>query len=136
MPVKIGRITISGGVPFENVEIYLPKEQAGLGVPIFFEDAQILIKARDGKFIIPHYQIIMIELRKNPKTLQPDVADKVKRLSISGDLSYSPAYIIKPSKYADLRIPNIFGEYEQMTFACGDGILITSDMYVTCMQYE
>lgn len=121
-----------GKIPFEKVKIYTHEEDVGL--PNYFEDAQIVVKCKDGTFIVPSYKITMILLRKKTTKLGPKFAKKYKRLVVGGECSYSPAYVVHSDKHADVGIPQVFKEYEQFAFACIEGLYITTDFNVLAIE--
>lgn len=127
------RIIIAGSVPFEDVSILTDAEQEALGMVNYFEDAQIVIKCKDGLFTIPTYKISLIELKKARKITNPSIVEKVVRLAI-GNTTFGPAYIVKPGRLSDAGLPLIFEPLDQFTFIA-DGIAhITTDFNVTLMQ--
>lgn len=130
------RVTIAGNIPLENAEILTNEEQKNLNIKNYFEDAQIAIKCKEGTFVLPEYKITFILIRTNLKArkIRPDIARKVKRLSIAGNMSVSPAWVVHPDKHKDIGVPQIFKPYDQFVFACDDGLFVTTDFQITMME--
>ena len=131
--IRAMRVTIAGNVPFEDASILTEEEQEERGILNYFEDAQVVIKCKDGVFTIPIYKISLIELRKARIITDSSIVEKVVRLAI-GNTTFGPAYIIKPGKLSDAGLPLIFKPLDQFTFIA-DGIAhITTDFNVTLIQ--
>ena len=139
--IKAQRITTAGTKPFERVDIYTSDEQGKLSN--LFEDDQISFKNKDGKFTLPIVSIILIQISSKRK-IREDFCIKAKRISISGDLVYSPASIVKPHKYEEAGIPIIFRHKpisghlpwdKQFTFVCNDGLFITTDYKIELIEW-
>ena len=129
-PVEALRITLTGQVVQENVKIY--SHFLGGGMPHhedLFEDAQLVLTCKHGKFAVPDYNVVLVQLH-NRRVRAPDDAYRVKRILLSYDLNYQDCYIIRQKDYSKYDVPQIFREYEQLTFICKDGLFITTDFQV------
>ncbi len=131
--IRAARITIAGNIPFEDVTILEPHEATNAGVKNYFEDAQILIKSKDGLFILPKYRISLIHLSRKARAPK-GMCTKFKRVSLSGNMTYCPAYVVHPGRHTEIGIPNIFKSYEQFNFFCSEGLFVTSDFNVMLME--
>lgn len=128
------RITLSGMIPYEHVKIY--SHFLGSTMPPhedLFEDAQLIFTCKHGKFAVPDYNVILVQIH-NRKIRAPDDAYRVKRILLSYDLNYQDCYIIRQKDYGRYDVPQIFREYEQLTFICKDGIFVTTDFQVQYVQ--
>lgn len=130
--IKALRVTLTGNLPYEKVEILNAQEQANLPFPNIFEDAQFVFRCKQGIFTLPDYNVRVIQLRTG-KLAVPG-ATFVKRILLQDDLNYQNCYIIDSKDYARFGIPQIFREYEQLAFTCKDGVFIISDFQVRSMQ--
>lgn len=127
--VKALRITVAGDVPYEQVTIYSHYLGDSSQAPDLFEDAQLVFTCKHGKFVVPDYNVTLVQLRTG-RIAPPDDCIRAKRILLWGDLNYQDCYIIQQADYAKYGIPQIFREYEQMTFICKDGLFITTDIQV------
>lgn len=130
--IKVDRVTVGGNIPFENVQILTEEEQHSM--TNFFEDSQIVIKCKSGLFTLPMYKVSLILLSRSRK-LNVSLCEKVKRLSLSGDMTFSPAYILKPENLEASGIPLIFKKFDQFTFHADEGIYITTDFNITMIEH-
>lgn len=133
--IKAVRITIAGNVPYEKVKIYPYNQTQPYGLINIFEDSQLAFECKDGKFVLPDYQVIMVQLRKG-KVAVPSGSFKVVRIRLSGDISYNDCYVVPKSEWYKLDIPMIFRDFEQLVFTCKEGLFITSDFNVQDIRYQ
>ena len=131
--INAERITISGNLPFENVQI-LPSYDKSHKAPEYFDDSQIIMKSGKDRIITSIFQITAILLSSGKKRLPDNLSKKFTRLTISGEMTFSPVWVLDPGKHQEAGIPLIFREYEQFTFACSEGLYITSDYSITLME--
>ena len=129
--IKALRITIAGNIPYQNVEIYRNDKQSGF--PDFFEDYQIAFRCKDGTFVLSDYQISIIQLCKGRVSI-PKASKRVKRVLISGEMSYEDCYVIEQSEHMANGIPQIFRPYEQFAFITKDGLFVAPDFQVLMVQ--
>ena len=127
--VKALRITLSGNIPQENVTIYSHYLGGEMPAPDFFEDSQLVLTCKHGKFVVPDYNVDLIQLH-NRRVHPPEDAYRVKRILLSGDLNFQDCYIIRQKDYVKYGVPQIFREYEQLTFICKDGLFVSTDFKV------
>ena len=132
--ISAQRITVAGKLPFENAQILSVDEQASAGIDNYFEEDQLVIKCKEGTFILPSYKITLVLLNRSTKKLSPEVAKKIKRLTIAGELTFCPAYVVHSGMQEQAGIPPIFKSYAQFSFACGEGLYVTNDFNVTMME--
>lgn len=132
--IKALRITLTGMIPFEHVEInshfldgVMPHHED------IFEDAQLMFTCKHGKYMVPDYNVVLIQMH-NKRTTPPDDAYRVKRILLSYDLNYQDCYIVRQKDYDRYGIPQVFREFEQLTFICKDGLFITTDFQVEYIQ--
>ena len=128
--VEALRITLTGQVVQEHVKIY--SHFLGGGMPPhedLFEDSQLIIVCKHGVFAVPDYDVVLVQLH-NRRVRAPDDAYRVKRILLSYDLNYQDCYIIRQKDYSRYGVPQIFREYEQLTFICKDGVFVTTDFQV------
>lgn len=122
------RIILSGSIPQERVKVYSHFMGDDMPTPDFFEDSQLVIECKQGTFVVPDYNVILIQLHcrfmRNPDGY------RVARILLSDDLNYQDCYIIQPENYGKYGIPQVFREYEQLAFCCKDGLFITPDFQV------
>jgi hypothetical protein len=142
MTIKAQRITISGGKPFQDVEIWPTTEQGPL--TNLFESDQISFKNKDGTYTLPQPSVILIHINSHRRKIHPDFTVRAKRISISGDLIYSPVHIVRSECYEEAKIPIIFRHIpepgklpwdKQFTFVCEDGFFITTDYMVEFVEW-
>lgn len=133
--IKALRMTLSGGIPHERVTIYSHYLDNGYTpAPNLFEDAQLVFTCKSGKFVVPDYAVILIQMHNKTRVTPPEGAVRVKRIILSEDLNFPDAYIIPQHCYGKYGVPQIFREYEQMTFLTKDGLYITTDFQVQLIQ--
>jgi hypothetical protein len=132
---KAEQITIDKNKVYSNVQIFSTQEANSKGIPNYFEDAQTVIQCNEGILVLPHYAISVIRLNSSKKKFGTDLSKLVKRVCLVGDLVYSQCYLINPQKHLTAGIPEIFRPYEQFTFACPDGLFITTDCHVVMIQW-
>lgn len=126
--IKVLRVTISSNNPYDNVEVLNKNEQANLGIPNIFEDAQVVFKCKMGLFILPDYKISMIQLKKYATKPR---GNRYKRILLSDELNFSDIYHITPDQYDKYGIPQVFRPDEQFVFWCkSDGIIIVPDFQI------
>ena len=130
------RIVITGNIPYEHVKIYSQFLGGPMPAPDLFEDSQLVFTCKHGKFVLPDYAIRVIQLHNRTKVRPPDTALRVKRILLSDDLNYQDCHIIKQEDYGRFGVPQIFREYEQLTFLCKDGLYITPDFQVQYIHLE
>jgi hypothetical protein len=128
--VKALRITLGGNIPYENVKIY---DADDMPFPNLFEDSQFAFTCKHGAFILPDYNVVVIQLRRG-RVSPPIGALKVKRILLSDDLTYQDCYVIDKTRFADYGIPQLFREDEQLAFICKDGLFICPDFQVSVVQ--
>ena len=130
------RITLNGNIPYERVKVYSHFLGDNMSAPNFFEDSQLVFTCKNGKFMVPDYSVILVQVHKQRKRA-PDGSVNVKRILLTEDLNYQNCHVIHQKDYTRLGIPQVFREYEQMSFVCNDGLFITTDFHVRCIQlYE
>lgn len=124
------RITIDGDKLYHNVVIYQGDELKRF--PSFFEDSDFAFSNKDGTFVLPYYSVTIIQL----DTVSPNIQDgiKLKRLSISSDITFHNPIIIPPELYDKYNIPLVFPANDQFAFTDLQGIWISSDYQVALAQ--
>lgn len=130
--VKALRLTLHNNIPYERVTIYSNYMGDVINAPQIFEDAQLLFECKHGRFIVPDYNIILIQLH-NRKITSPN-SFRVSRILLSSDLNFQNCNIIQQQHYADCGVPQIFREYEQLSFTCNDGLFVTTDFNVQVIE--
>lgn len=129
----VQRISIdSSSITYQNAEI-LDKSEWGSDVPDLFEDSQIVFRCDKKTFVLPDYNIYLIQIRGGRVNV-PAGARRVSRILVAGDLNYSDCYLVSPDMYDSLGVPQIFRPYEQFVWICKDGLFVTVDfnvVYVT-----
>jgi len=132
--IKALRLTLSSNVPYEHVKVYssfLGDDMSNY--PNFFEDSQINFMCKNGQFTAPDYNVVLIQIHNN-RVRAPEGSILVKRILLYNDLNYQSCGIVQQQDYQRLGIPQIFREYEQMSFVCNDGLMITTDYQVQHIQ--
>ena len=127
-------LTISGDMVFENVKIFDREESIRKGYGDYFEDAQIVFSCKEGTFVMPSYNIQLIRLSKTKTMLPTQLSHRVKRITISGNISYENCMVLKSGKHEEANIPLIFAPYDQFVFSCKDGTFITIDFSVALVE--
>lgn len=128
--IKALRITLTGNIPYEHVEIFNYDSGDNLGVPNIFEDSQLVFRCKPhGVFVLPDYSVRVVQIH-NRRVRAPDGSLRIKRILLAGDLNYQDCYIVDPSRYADIGAPQVFRDYEQLVFICKDGLFVTPDFQV------
>jgi hypothetical protein len=127
------RITLSGAATYEHVKVY--SHFMGSTLPAhedMFEDSQLIFTCKHGKFAVPDYNVVLIQLHN--RRVNARNAYRVKRILLAQDLNYQDCYIIRQGDYGRYGVPQVFREYEQFAFACKDGLFVTNDFQVNCIQ--
>ena len=133
--IKALRVTVAGDTPYENVTIYdRHDDQSSLGVPDWFEDAQMVITCKDGVFVLPDYNVITIHMKKG-RMRPPEGSIRVKWIMLSFDVGYGDCHIVPKDKWEGLGIPQFFRDFEQLVFIAREGLFITSDYNVRLIRY-
>ena len=127
--VKAVRINLQGNITYQDVTIYSTFLGGPMPPPNFLEDSQLVFTCKHGKFMIPDYNVILVQMHTR-KIRPPKDSYKVKRILLSYDLNYQDCYIIRQEDYAKLGIPQIFREFEQLAFVCKDGLFISTDTQI------
>jgi len=130
----VDRITITGEVTIGNAQIFSLKESIEKGFKNYFEEAQLMVKSAEGTHLLPSYTINLILLDKKRTKFNPKISRKFQRITISGNMSYNNCWVLDPGKHKEANVPLIFQKYEQFTFACKDGLYITSDFNITAIE--
>jgi hypothetical protein len=133
--IKAIRITVSGSVPHENVTIYDVHESINMPFPNLFEESQMVIMNKHGTFMLPDYNVIVIQLKRGRVT-PPVGSYKIKRVVLSEDIIYQDCYIVDQGHWHNYGIPQLFKIDEQLAFICKDGLFICPDFSVQCLQVE
>lgn len=108
--LKINRIITDNAFSYPDVEfIDFEHEQRANGIKKYITKPdlnQVIVKTKDGKLhIMPDWMIGVIEVRKMK---QPSCSEKVQQITINGEISYGPAYLIEMSEYKRCNVPRIF----------------------------
>jgi hypothetical protein len=127
-------ITLGGDYSAENVQIFSREESLARGIKDYFEDAQLLLKCKEGTFLVPKYIITIIKLSSSRRKLKENISRKVGRICISGNIIHDNCYLLHPLMHAEAGIPLVFKDYEQFAFACNDGLFITTDYNVRLIE--
>lgn len=130
--IKALRITLTGSIPYERVTIYSHYLGDSMPAPNLFEDSQLVFTCTHGTFVVPDYNIRLIQLH-NRRTRAPDNAIRVKRILLADDLNYQDCYIVHQADYERYGIPQVFREHEQIAFICKDGLFLTPDFQTECI---
>jgi hypothetical protein len=133
MSIKAARITVDGDKIYQNVEIYQGDELKKF--PNFFEDSDFAFRTHQGLFVLPYYNVTIIQLDTVPRNLHQD-GIKLVRLSISSDISFHNAKLIPMELYDRYKIPLIFPLTDQFAFCDIQGTWISSDYQVALAQLE
>lgn len=131
--IKALRINLAGNIPYEHVTIYSTFLGSPMPAPDLFEDSQLVFTCKHGKFVVPDYNVNIVQMH-NRRVRAPDGSLRVKRILLAYDLNYQDCYILKQEDYAKYNIPQVFREYEQLTFICKDGLFITTDFKVQTIE--
>tara|TARA_R100001244_G_scaffold25113_4_gene25552 strand:+ start:12702 stop:13106 length:405 start_codon:yes stop_codon:yes gene_type:complete len=133
--IKAVRLVLHGNLSYENVSILPLEEQGHLGLPDLFEDSQIVFTCKDGKYILPDYQIILIHL-KTGRTRVPDGSFKTVRIRLQENITHEASSIVPKSEWASLGVPQVFRNFEQFVFVNKEGIFITTDYNVRDVRFK
>ena len=133
MSIQAKRITIDGDKLYENVTIYQGDELKQF--PNFFEDSDFAFRTHQGLFTLPYYNVTLIQLNTVPRKLHGD-GIKLKRLSLSSDISFHNPILIPMEYYGKYNIPIIFPQTDQFAFCDLQGTWIASDYQVVLAQLE
>ena len=134
--IKANRLVLSGGILYDNVEIYFHGEEGGIYIPGLFERYQLFLKNNIVKATISMNMIELIQLKKmKPKNYMT----KVKRMVAAGQVSFGPAYLIPEDKYAELGIPFLFSydykNVEHCAFIADGWLFLTKDEFVISIEH-
>jgi len=128
--VKVIRLSLAAGQTYENVNIYLPHEQVG-DIPNHFEDAQLVFRDNIDTYIVPIYQVRLIQLNKHNRRFPSDISYRYSHIALYGDLTFGPIWALSSADALNkANIPVFHEAYEQFTFACNDGTFVTTDFNV------
>jgi len=133
MSIKVARITIDGDKIHQNVTIYQGEELKR--IPNFFEDSDFAFRSHQGLFVLPYYNVTVVQLDTVPRNIGADGV-KIKRLSLSSDISFQNALLIPPQHYVKHGIPLIFPKTDQFAFCDLQGTWVSSDYQVAMAQLE
>jgi len=133
MSIKVARITIDGDKIHQNVTIYQGEELKR--IPNFFEDSDFAFRSHQGLYVLPYYNVTLIQLDTVPRKLHND-GIKLVRLSLSSDISFQNAMLIPMELYGKYGIPIIFPKTDQFAFCDIQGTWISSDYQVVMAQLE
>lgn len=133
--IKAIRVTLSGNVPYEGVKIYPYDSEGPSDLINIFEDSQLAFECKDGKFVLPDYQVIVAQLRKG-RVPVPSGSFKVIRIRLHDDISYNDCSIVPKEQWTKLGVPQLFRDFEQLVFICKEGLFVTSDFNVRDIRYK
>jgi len=131
--IKAERVALSGDVVYEKVRIYGPGDPQAASLPKWFEDQQLVLHCIDGRLVIPAYRIALVHLTRSRSRLPQNTVRLVKRLALSGNLIYQPAWVLNPGMSKEVGVPMIFRPYSQFVFTTAEGLFVTSDFQVRGM---
>jgi len=132
--IKALRITVDN-TPYENITIYESHEHYKFNIPNLFEDSQFIFRCRDGLFVLPDYQIMVIHVHKRHISI-PSECFRAKWIMLCSDISYGNCHIVPQSRWNDLGIPKLFRDFEQLVFISHEGLFITCDYNVRLIRCE
>ena len=130
--ITVEHVTLAGNMTFEKVRLFTANEVKSNGLPMHFEDATILLENNEGNLLLPSYNILLVRISSARTKVSHSM--KVRRISISGSLLYSDCFLVNPKKHKEAGVPLIFRPYEQFSFACKDGLFVTTDFNVQAVQ--
>lgn len=128
--IAVERIALKGDLVYESAQIFPYKQAIQRGIKPYFEDATTLIKTKHERLIVPSYNIILIKITSKRKTLSSTHAQKIKRISIVGNLVFQNCWVANPGKHHALNVPQIFRKDEQFSFANDIGLFVTNDFNI------
>jgi len=128
--IKVQRLTVDSDKPYENVSI--PEHGESFGYPNFFEDSNFSFRDKMGTFSVPYYAVTLIQL--NNTQMKDGIL--VKRLTVSGDMSFENVKVLRPESYSKNGIPIIFPLSDQFVFSDKSGTYITSDYQISLVRFE
>lgn len=131
--INILRVTLAGAIPYEKIRWYSLAEQEELELIDIFEDSQVYFECLHGSYVVPDYNIRIAHLQNTPIN-PPKDAVKLKRLLLFDDLNYQNCWLISPEYWDFYQIPLLFKEFEQLVFSCKDGVFVTQDHQVQCIE--
>ena len=106
---RLKRIITDNSFSYQNAILYDHNEISDHGIKKYITDPdlnQVVLKTDDGKIrILTDWMVGVIEYRTmNP----PMCAQRVERIVINGEISYSPCFFIEIEDYKRANIPRIF----------------------------
>jgi hypothetical protein len=128
--IPVEQMTVAGDYTVSNVKIYNREESYKMGIQDYFEDAQLLIECPEGRFLLPSYQITIIRITSHRTKLKKNLCRFSTRVWITANLTYGPCNVLFPNKHTEAGVPLIFRPFEQFSFACRDGLFVTTDFNV------
>lgn len=132
MSIQAARITVDGDKIYQNATIYQGSELNDF--PNFFEDSDFAFRTHQGLFVLPYYNVTLVQLSTVPRKVHDGI--KLVRLSLSSDISFHNPIIIPMEHYKNYDIPLIFPETDQFAFCDIQGTWISSDYQVALAQLE
>jgi len=129
-PYFADRIVVNNDLIYQNIEI-LPDRDMPYA---FLDENYFSFKNSDGLFSVIEWNVTVIHYDRVPiktKNMIP-----VKRISIAGDITFSPVSIIPKSDWKYHNIPDFFDGVEQVVMTCKEGIKISPEYSIALIQYE
>lgn len=122
--LTIPRLVTDNAFTYENVQLMdWRNEQVSKGIKKYITQKdlkQIVIKTNDGKIrVLTDWMVGVIEVKK---MRHPPCAEKIERIVLNGEISFSPAWMIEISEYKVAGVPRVF-EY-QLSFVADGSLYI------------
>jgi len=122
--LKIKRIITNNSFSYSNIKFMdFEEDQNAIGIKKYITDElleQIVIHTNDDKIkIVSDWMIGVLEVRMMKI---PEGSEKISQLTLSGEISYSPAFLIEMKDYKRLKIPKIF--VHQLSFVADNHLYI------------
>lgn len=108
--LKIKRIITNNSFSYSNIKFMdFAEDQYAIGIKKYITDElleQIVIHTDDDKIkVLPDWMVGVLEVRMMKP---PFGAERISQLTLTGELSYGPAFLIEMKDYKKLKIPKIF----------------------------
>lgn len=134
--IKAKRLIMSGGIIYNDVEIYPYGESGGKFIPGLFERYQLHLKSNVVNAIINMNMIDAIQIRTQSVR---NFMIPVRRIVLANQSSFGPAWIIPEGQYDELGIPFVFAydykNIEHCAFIADGWLYLTKDESVISVEY-
>ncbi len=119
--MKLMRITLWGELSYENVE-WIPNHKVPPQVLDIFNNEQFIFRCQERLTHFVHRDSVSCIQMRRTRTSIPNNALACKGISISDDLTFSPAWVMTDSSLA----PDIFGD-DQITFIADNIVHVSQE---------